>query len=380
MQLGDLGADLGSAAEADVRRLQRALKKRNVHDVELVARHLALKLRRAAPSFAGGSSGGVESGMGAAGEMQVQPSDADQRFDQLALELEQLIEEHAHNISSVEGVVSDAMGQAEQAPWRTEATELARRVRASAEGLPRIADTTSTGEEAALAREHAESMADALQDLSLRDALVSGRDAVSALGRARRAQDSSGGGIVSNPRALDDAVDVISRALRWVMERQRDMESAAAERAQETLQQAASREHALADKSDHIASEGNGGEVRFPERVIDALRGAYTRMRDATRMLRARRAEKALALQRRAQEMLEQARTGRTTESGDTGRRGANELSGVDAKGMRTDRMIEPNHPQDTAEFRQRVLDGLGQPKAERLAPAVRRYAEELLK
>ena len=46
----------------------------------------------------------------------------------------------------------------------------------------------------------------------------------------------------------------------------------------------------------------------------------------------------------------------------------------------RTDRMIEPNHPQDTAEFRQRVLEGLGQPKAERLAPAVRRYAEELLK
>ena len=126
--------------------------------------------------------------------------------------------------------------------------------------------------------------------------------------------------------------------------------------------------------------QGEGGEVRFPERIVQALRGAHTRMRGATRLLRARRPEKALELQRQAQEMLEQARTGRTTEPADTGRRGVHELSGVEAKGVRTNGMIKPNRSQDAAEFRQRVLEGLGQPKAERLAPAVRRYAEELLK
>lgn len=381
-RLGDLGADLGSAATADLRRLDRSLTKRDVHSAELIAQHLGMKLRGAAPSFAGGVSGGVEAGIGVAGEgVDGQPSTADQRFDQLALEIEQLIEEHAQNIETVEQVMTDAQRQADQAAWQKEAAEMATKVRASAEQLPRVADATSGGAAAALAREHAESMADALQEHALRDALLSGRDAALALSQARDpARGAATGGSPDRVARFGRVSEVIAKALRWVAERQEETERAAAERAREALDGAADREGTLRDKADLIASTGGIGEVQLPDRAVRALRGAHTKMDSATQMLRGHRTEGALELQRLAQELLEQARTGRTTESPDAERGSGEDTRWGEGKGLGTDRdMVKPNRTEDATKFRQRVLDGLGRPNTERLAPAVRRYAEELL-
>src|SRR5262249_37424637 len=49
--LASLGADLGSVAQGEARRIRRGLEAKSYLDAELAARHLAARLRRPKPSF-----------------------------------------------------------------------------------------------------------------------------------------------------------------------------------------------------------------------------------------------------------------------------------------------------------------------------------------
>lgn len=140
--LSDLGADIGSVAQGELRRIRRGLAAQSYLEAELAARHLAARLRRPKPSFAslGGRGGGVESGAraGAKGgpKQPGEASQAHQQFQELMRELNQLAAEHAGEISTVENALESAE-QAEQDPeLLREAKQRAEALRRSLEGLP----------------------------------------------------------------------------------------------------------------------------------------------------------------------------------------------------------------------------------------------------
>ena len=66
--LGPLGHDVGSVAQGEIRRIERARDSGSLLATELAARHLAARLRRPSPSFSSAGGGGVESGSGSAGD------------------------------------------------------------------------------------------------------------------------------------------------------------------------------------------------------------------------------------------------------------------------------------------------------------------------
>jgi hypothetical protein len=108
-------------------------------------------------------------------------------------------------------------------------------------------------------------------------------------------------------------------------------------------------------------------------------------MRDAARALREGRGRDALELQRQAQRLLEQSETGKTdaSEAERQQQRDPKRGDGETHRGkeIAQDGEVPEEDEADAAEdFRRRVLRGLSEDKSERLAPAVKRYAEGLLR
>jgi hypothetical protein len=379
--LGDLGADVGAACLGDIARLSRALEERNMLHAELIARHIAARLHRADASFSGGGAGAVESGQGGTAEGRGPASDADALFDQRVLELEQLIEEHRSNLDTMEQAVLEARRAIDEFGWQAEADRLARSLRDRAARLPRVAGEPDAEDDAAFAREHAEAMADSLQELALEDAVASGRDARSSLETAARKMAAGADPNAEDAQAIQKTLEAVTEALRWAIARSQDASRIAAEKARGTLRDAADKEKDLAGRAGRLAERGSRDEAMLPEPSIGALRRAQGLMDQASGALEQSQAGRALELQREAQESLEQAMTGRTSDPADPGHTESTERYGAGRKGMRTQGKVANPAPLDeAARFRERVLRGLGRPGSAGLAPAVRRYAEELLK
>ena len=98
-RLGTLGEDLGSVAEADLIRLERARAEGSLDRVEAVARHIAGRLRRPNPSFGAkggsGKGGGVESGSGEPSPGDgAEPSSEYEEYEELMNELNKLTDDH----------------------------------------------------------------------------------------------------------------------------------------------------------------------------------------------------------------------------------------------------------------------------------------------
>ncbi|MBN1612350.1 MAG: DUF4175 family protein [Polyangiaceae bacterium] len=375
--LGDLGADLGAVCLADVARLSRALEERSLLHAEVIARHVAARLRLADASFSGGGAGAVESGHGGTVEARGRASNADALFDQRVLELEQLVEEHRGNLDTMEQAVVEARRAIDELGWQAEADRLARNLRTQAARLPRVADGLGAEDDAAFAREHADAMADSLQGLALEDAMASGRDAKNSLEAAARKNASAADPNPEDARAIDGTMHAVREALRWATARGQAANKIAAEETRETLRDAAARERELAGRTGRLAERGTRDEAMLPEPSVRALHRAQGLMEQASAALDQRQAGQALGLQRQAQQSLEQATTGRTSDSADTRQTESAERR----NGMRSQGSVANPAPLDeAARFRERVLRGLGRPGSAGLAPAVRRYAEELLK
>jgi hypothetical protein len=108
-------------------------------------------------------------------------------------------------------------------------------------------------------------------------------------------------------------------------------------------------------------------------------------MREASRELGRGHGEQGLTLQREAQRLLEQAQPGRSDGAeGDASREPSKQQGqrhGDQASSIATGGDVPgPDDKARAEEFRRRVLEGLGKEKSERLSPAVRRYAEGLLR
>lgn len=382
--LGGLGHDLGSVARADLGRIRTARQLEDYRHAELAARHLAGRLRRPRASFgAGGGGSGSGGGQPSGGGASAGPGDASaearapEEFEQLARQIGQLALEHERAVRQVE----DALSESETPPpdsgaLEGEAERRAAEVLDAIAGLPLPGDRPGTPRaDAALGREHARAMAQSLESTRLAAAAESGRKALASL-RQSQSRISGDGRLAGR---LDNATRVVERHLQWVRDQVRDAQRAARERARSSLEQIAALEHRLAETARGLEQSGASEHVHLPEEMRAPLRRAGRLMERAARALGAGQGREGLDLQRDAQRFLERAdvsdagpEPSKATERPEAEADGrADGFSGtVPGAGEIT----------DAEAFRRRVLKNLGDEHSGQLAPAIRRYAEGLLR
>jgi len=385
--LGPLGRDVGSVAEGEIRRITRARDGGNLLATELASRHLAARLRRPSPSFSTAGGGGVESGSGAqsGGADDSHASDADKKFDELVGELERLADEHQQELERVERHLADAEKAIDLTDLKQEAAERAAELRRKTAPLPQFGDDPNSARAAAaLGREHAQSMAQSLARLSLKDAVESGRHARSELADAAKRSSGANAFDALDNGALSEARAELDRALNFAEQSLARAEKSAGEKAQAGLQDSAGRERSLSDRAANLAGRGNHGEIALPEDLAESLGKAEGLMRDAAKELAAGRGEQGLSLQRDAQRLLEQTNEGQNNPGESDGKDQQSQQSPKDSssskgKQMRVDADVPRAESGRADDFRKRVLDGLSKERSGRLSDAVRRYAEGLL-
>jgi hypothetical protein len=381
--LGPIGRDVGSVAEGEIRRIQRAQQSGNWLSTELAARHLAARLRRPSPSFSTAGGGGVESGAGSQSTDDSHASDADKKFDELVGELERLAEEHQRELDRVERNLADSEKAVDLSDLKQEAAQRAEQLRQKTAPLPQFADNPNGAQAAAaLGREHAQSMAQNLARLSLKDAVESGRHARAELADAEKRSKNGSAFEALDETTLGEARAELERALGFAEQNLERAEKSAAEKAQAGLSDSSNRERSLSERAGNLAGRGNHGEISLPEDLADALGKAEGLMRDAAKELGAGHGEQGLSLQRDAQRLLEQTNSGQSgqNEGKEPGPPPSNQdSSSSKGKQMRTDADVPRPEGGMADDFRRRVMDGLSRPGSGRLSDAVRRYAEGLL-
>lgn len=382
-QLGALGNDLGSVALADLGRVQRARDGRDFFHAELAARHLADRLRRPTPSFGSSGPGAVEAG-GGGGTSEPshggEPSEAERAFDQLARQIAELAREHARGVENVDQALSDARASSVDEALRDEAERRAQTLRDAVEGLPEPGRSPGSAEASgALGREHARAMAYNLESLRLSEAVESGRRAVAALQEAINKNDGS------DPRLgpqSDAARLAVEEQLAWVESQLEAARGAARERARSALSAPAQLEEELAGTAEGLARRGENEKTPLPSEVTERLRQADQLMRQAARELSNGEGEAGLELQRQAQRLLDFADRGKTSdepadgEQGEHGENSENDSGRMPGFGGEVPEASDQNKAE---EFRRRVLESLGDGSG-RFAPAIKRYAEGLLR
>lgn len=378
LELGLLGNDLGLVALGDLGRVQRARERGDLFHTERAARHLAERLRRPEPSFGAmsSSSGGVEAGAARnQGEPSESPSDADQHFDELARDIAQLAQQHAEAVEQVDRTLSEASSGGGDQSLKQEAARRAQAIRDAIEGLPMPGASPGSSEAAlAMGREQAAAMARQLENLDLAAAARAGRAARDALADAQR------GGVFEPdlPDGAEAAREAVSQQLDWVEQAQRAAEQRAREATRAPLEQAAELESELARVARALAERGEQASTPLPEEVTERLRRAEQVMQDASRNLGAGDGPEGLRLQREAQRLLEQADRGATTDPAEEGgQQGGEDVEGEG--GGFGGQVPEAEQKSRAEEFRKRVLKNLGDNRGQ-MAPAVKRYAEGLLR
>lgn len=376
-QLGALGNDLGSVALADLGRVSRAREQADYFHAELAARHLADRLRRPRPSFGvQGSGGGVEAGRGAAAEPSGEASNADQQFDELAWQIAELAREHAGAMGATERAVSEAQPELDAAALQPEAERRAAALRDAVSAFPMPGHSPESAEaSAALAAEHTRAMAHNLEGLRLDEAVESGRRALDAL----READARSRAEAFGPE-LAEARAVIEEQLHWAEQTRDAARDAARDGARQALAAPAALEEKLAAAADELADRGETESTPLPREMTDRLRQADQLMRQAARALREGEGEQGLTFQREAQRLLEHADQGTTQDPAESESESQQHDGPLGKQPEFGGEVPEAEALNAAEQFRRRVLENLGDGAAGRFAPAVKRYAEGLLR
>jgi hypothetical protein len=383
--LSELGADIGGVAQGEIRRIRRGLTAQSYVDAELAARHLAARLRRPKPSFSS-AGGGVESGGQQGRRGASKPgaaSQAHQQFEELVRELQQLTQEHAGEISSVENTLESAE-QAEQDPeLQKQAKERAEALRQAFENLPDYAPGESKSEQAAaLAREHGRAMAESLSRLALKDAKQSAESAKQQLKTAKPRTDGSS----VSPEDLQRAEQELDKQRAWLDDLLKKAQDSQNARSKDALEKSGKREQEMAERAQNISGRGSHGEAALPGEVAEALDRAEGLMREAAQDLASGHGEQGLTLQREAQRLLDQQNdddkpSEEPKDDADQAEHSPPDGHDRDHGDMSQNAGVPGRaKSQRTEQFRKRVLEGLARDKGGRLGPAVKRYAEGLLK
>jgi hypothetical protein len=330
------------------------------------------------PSFgSSGGGGGVEAGSSGAREPSQEPSDAAQQFDRLARQIGELAREHAGALEQVDQTLSEARAASEgREALRQEAERRAAELRDAVEELPLPGDRPGTARaDAALGRQHALAMAHGMESLRLAEAAESGHKALSSLqnARARSGQDPRMGS------RLAEAEAELQQHLDWLDQQLDASREAARERAREALGGSAQLEKELAKAAESLEKQGSEADTPLPGEVTARLRAAAQLMRQASGALERGEGEAGLELQREAQRLIERADRGETRAA--EGPEGAeSERSGDGRSDGFGGEVPDANELSDAEEFRRRVIRNLGEARSGRLGPAIRRYAEGLLR
>ncbi len=375
LALGVLGNDLGSVALADLGRVVRGRESGDLYHAELAARHLADRLHRPNPSFGASGSGGVEAGQGGSPEPQQQPSGEERQFDELMDQIGKLAAQHGKAIDQVDQTLAAAEAAHDPAELKAEAEERARQLRNAVQGLPEPGSSPGTPEAAAaLARESARAMAHNLESLQLEQAAEDGRRTQAALSEAL----SKAQGQPYSQAQLEQARATVEEQQRWVQQQLEVQRNGARERARAGLEQHSALEEKLAGAASELAREGDERSSPLPGDITERLRQAEQLMRQAAGQLSRGEGKSGAALQRQAQRLLEQADGSRAEEQqGDDPEQGQRD----DGNGNMFGGEVPAAEEQNKAEaFRKRVLRNLGDSPSGRLSPAVKRYAEGLLR
>lgn len=384
--LGSLGNDIGSVALADLGRVSRARANSDWYHAELAARHLAERLHRPRPSFGASSSGGVEAGQSGSSEPQSGPGQGQgegqgqKEFDELAQQITELARQHAAALEQVDQALSGARAPPDAAALREEAEQRAKEIRQAVQDLPEPGNSPGTPEAAAaLARENARGMAHDLESMKFEQAADSARRALGALAEAR----AKGTGQSYFQGQLDGAKARVEEHLRWVQQQLEQQQKAARERARGLLQGPSALEDELAGKARDLAQRGDERASALPGEITDRLRQAEQLMQQAARELGRGEGEAGLARQREAQRLLEGADQGKPEDpdEGQEQQEGAQDGKNEGSGGAPFGGDVPAAERQNKAEeFRRRVIRSLGEGPVGRLAPAVKRYAEGLLR
>ncbi|MCU0683153.1 MAG: DUF4175 domain-containing protein [Polyangiaceae bacterium] len=379
-RLGPLGHDLGVVVAGDLRRIRRALERDDRKHAELAARDLAARLSRPEPSFAGGGGGGTEAGSGASGSGgepgDQEASDAESSLAAGEQAIDELARDHAGNIAGVEQALEQNEAGDGAGARGDEAKRHAEAVREAVRQLPRSSyQPDAAAAAAAAARDQAQQMADALERGAPRDAMEAGRAAERALQEAARSAADEGRWDGERlERTAREAASKLGPEVRWL---EQALESAKQKARQRTnLGGASEREGKLAERTGEVGEKGRQSSGALPEQTLDLLREAERHMREAAQQFERGEAEPGLARQREAQRLLEMARSARDEEEsrpGDEGQGGKGSPGGQTA-------IPKAGEGKGPEEFRRRVLEGLGRGGDPRLRPAVKRYAERLLR
>jgi hypothetical protein len=385
LSLGVLGNDLGSVALADLGRVSRARQASDYYHAELAARHLAERLHRPVPSFGaqGSGGGGVEAGQGQ-GSSEPQPGEGGQGqrpFDDLADQIAELARQHSGAVEQVDQTLSGAQQAENSAALREEAERRAKEIRDAVSDLPEPGSSPGTAEAAgSLARESGRGMAQELEGLKLEQAAESARRALSALSDARA--KSEGHGYFQGQ--LDRARAVIEEHQRWLQEQLEAQRQQARERTRNLLQGPTQLENELANKAQELSRRGDDANSPLPGDVTERLRQAEQLMQQAARELGRGEGQAGLSLQREAQRLLESADQGKTSDSeqsqDDKQQQEAGDEDGNGRAGGFSGDVPKAEQQNKAEEFRKRVLRSLGDSSEGHLAPAVKRYAEGLLR
>ncbi len=380
LELDLLGADLGSVALADLKRVRRARERKDFFHTELAAIHMAERLHRPNPSFGskGGGGGSVESGTGSSGgggnDAQGKPSDADSEFDRMARDLERLAQDHADLSERTSDAMRSAQKDASGEESKSEAEARAEALRRSVVGLPQPGEMPGTGRaSAALMREHAGAMAQQLERMDFEGALESGRRAKAAAEEALRKGDLDP---VTRQR-VENALQELNEALKWARQQADRLQQLTEQAARQALEDFSNLERELAERASNLSQESTG-EAALPKDVRDRLEQASRLMRSAAERLQGGQGDDAQNLQLEAQRLLEQSETGEMQQEDE---QPPSSSEGDDGRKIRTGGDVpDPEEKNRAEDFRKRVLEGLGEKAGGRLSPAVKRYAEGLLR
>jgi hypothetical protein len=384
-QLGLLGADLGEIATAGTRRIERAFSASDYDNVQRAASFLAERLRRPSPSFVGGGRAGVESmrrqsrrGSGA------KPSEADLHLERVMTELQQLAREHASAIDTVEQIVQASEQGAEKAVPTPGASELAKQhaeaLRHSVSDLPALGGEPGSQRAAlGLAKEIVRGAAESLERLQFGATYDALNKAEAALLEAEKLEGGMDDRSTANlPRRREQ----LNLERTWVKEQLDRTRNTALDGMRERLQKAAGRERELSERANRLAQREAKGDAVLPEDVRSDLEQASHWMRQATDVLDSGRARLALEHQRHAQSLLERNEPEPERDNENRGNQDKNVNRDPNSRGNGPGHgSVVPTSDVETREaFRRRVQKGLSQKVPPELSPAIRRYAEGLLK
>lgn len=342
------------------------------------------------PSFGAttGHGGGVESGR-APGRPEgdgspPSPSSADSDFDRSASSLSELARQHQSTIEGVEAALQEAANAPPGEEERKEAKAKADALRRALEDLPLPGQEFGTPRAAAaLGRELGLAAAHSLDDAAFDQAVDNAEKSLAALDEADRRLGPDDPERSERDRARQALRDARDFARARLAARRAETE----ERAQRALREASDVEHDLSRRAQEISEQGSEKEGALPREIADRIERASSIMREAAKELSEGRGDRGVSLQREAQRLLEQSKTARANER-DPEEESRGEQPGRARSGERSDgdgdvamggNVPGPDEAARAEAFRRRVLSGLGRERRERLAPAIRRYAEGLL-